>query len=194
MKNKLIFSALFVFLGLYIFSCKKDNNTQSSETSNHPVQSVERDGGSSLVGSQTIGEVTEYMFTSDGSSGSSREGEAFCCDVNWVGFQNLPFPPFTAGFTFNFNRYNVPGASAYRHRYTVYRNDVLFWTGSFNDQGATNCPNFNVALVWPNGLGNCCGVFSITMELQYRIGSTWFTCDADHGEMNYFPQGCGWCE
>ena len=194
MKNNLILPILCVFLVTLMFGCKKDNTNATTETPQNQLQSTERDGGSSYLSQQTLNGATQYTFSSESSLDGGREGEAFCCDVEWVGFQNLPFPPFTAGFQFTFRRYNVPGANAYRTHYTVFRNDFLFWTGSFPDTGDANCPTINSSLVWPNGLGNCCGVFSITMSLQYRIGTTWYTCDSDHGEMNYFPPGCGWCE
>ena len=195
MKNKLILSVLSVFLFTFIFGCKQDNINSTPEISKDQIQSVERDGGSSLISTQSSEGVTQYTFTSNSSlQGGGESNSQFCCNIDWVGYQNLPFPPYTAGFTFSFRRYEVPGANAYRIHYTVFRNDYLFWTGAFNDAGNVNCPTFNVALVWPNGLGNCCGVFSITASLQYRIGATWYTCDAAHGEMNYFPAGCGWCE
>lgn len=193
--KKIAFLAIcsaFFFIG-----CEKDNASDPIYSKSQEISPiVQETENASKASSSSSSQPTIYTYSSNSSSVSKGDTNAeslFCCDVQWVGFTSLPFPPYSDGFTFNFNRYDA-NASDYRHRFTIFRNDVLYWTGTFSNEEDSECNSFTTSLVWPNGIGNCCGVFSATMAQEYRIGNTWYTCDADHGEFDYFPAGCGWCE
>ncbi len=181
MTNKLFkFAALSVLTTLLLFSCTKEN---ISTTESDFTQEISKRGSNSGPSIQ----ITDASYSPEGES-----KKLFCCDVEWSNFQNGPGA--SASLFWNFTRYNVPSANAYRHNFTIFRNDVLFFSGTFPSFADPECPDQLIQLHWPNGLGNCCGVFSATLSEEYRVGTTWYTCDADQGEFNYFPFGCGWCE
>lgn len=182
---------LAIFSAFLVVGCQKDNTTD-------PISSLE---DMTLTSSEKEGELTVLHFEGEGNPVESRSltddfapagneaeerGALFCCNVNWVGFNNN-------AFTWQTTRYSVSSANAYRNKYTIFRNDVLYFSGNVASSAIPSCPNSTTSLNLGN-LGNCCGVFSATLEQQYRVGNTWYTCDADQGEFSYFPQGCNFCE
>ena len=185
MKIRLNLFAVLTVISFLLVSCMKENLSPQNVESNPEIETRTSDSDGPTI----------HTYTSD-SENDSSDGDsesAFCCDVDWIGFTSPPFSS-QAGFTWRFNRYEVPTASEYRRNYIIFRNQVLFYSGTIADEEDSTCSSFFTSLIWPDGLGKCAGVFSATMALEYRVGDTWYTCDADHGEVNYFPINSHFCE
>ena len=159
MKNKLYqFAALVFFTTLLLASCTKENISTPESDFNQEISKRSGESGPTI-------QIT--AASSESSSPSGKSSALFCCDVEWVGFQNGPGTQ--ASFRWNFNKYTVPSANAYRHNFTIFRNDILFYSGTFPTTGDSDCPAYNLQLIFPNGLGTCCGVYSATMADEYRV-------------------------
>jgi hypothetical protein len=189
-------SVIVVSFALFFVAChKNEGNSVPANTPDSVVTATEDRGSDS--GSTTSysipGGGTIYVYPLSGGSAQLGGAESqFCCDINWVGFQNLPFPPYYTAMTFSEKRFTIPGASQYRRRATCYRNDVLIFDVYFPDWSG-NCEDYGLGIVYPFPT-NCCGEIHISVTKEYRVGNTWYTCDAAHGEFGFYPAGCGWCE